>query len=509
MSGELLRGRTLEGDHTLDTDVVICGGGAGGCMAARELARAGLDVVLLEAGDDQLPYMFTQREDEMVPRMFVRAGGQRTTDLSMLVLSGHGLGGSTTHNINLCKRAPDPILESWQDELGVEGVGPASMAPFFAMVEQDLGVRAIDEALMSAHNLLFKQGVERLGYRGGMLSHNRDERCVGSGFCELGCAFDAKLNARRVLVPQAIEAGARLRTDARVERVLLEGDRAVGATATLLGEDGQPTGSVTVRARAVCLAGSAIGSTMLALRSGLPDPHERVGRGLHLHPGAIVAGVFDHDVEAWKGIPQSYECTELLDLAPGSDRRAWIIPSFAHPASTAALMPGFGPDLMRRMSQYHRVAALAVMVHDETEGRVTADGDRARIEYEPNAGDRRQLALGARAAARILLAAGAREVIVPALPAISIRRERDTEAIGADRFLPHDAELTAVHPMGTLRMGRDPRRSVTDARGAFHSVRNLWVVDGSLFPTSIGVPPQISIYAFSAKVASHVRETLD
>lgn len=503
-----MRGRTLEGEHDLDADVVICGGGAGGCMAARELARAGLDVVLLEAGDDQLPFMFTQREDEMIPRMFVRAGGQRTADLSMLVLSGHGLGGSTTHNINLCKRTPSPILEQWGDELGVEGVGPEALAPFFAQVERDLGVRAIVEAQMSAHNLLFREGVERLGFRGGMLSHNRDERCVGSGFCELGCAFDAKMNARRVLVPQAIAAGGRVRTDCRVERVILEGGSAVGATATLLAEDGEPQGTITVRARAVCLAGSAIGSTLLALRSGLPDPHERIGRGLHLHPGAIVAGVFDRDVEAWHGIPQSYECTELLDLTPGSDRRAWIIPSFAHPASTAALMPGFGPELMRRMREYRRVAALAVMVHDETEGRVRADGDRARIEYAPNASDRRQLALGSRAAARILLAAGAREVVVPALPPITIRRERDIGAITADRFLPHDAELSAVHPMGTLRMGRDPSRSVTDARGAFHAVPRLWAVDGSLFPTSIGVPPQISIYAFAAKVASHVRHAL-
>lgn len=502
MSGRLERGRELAGEAEWRADVVICGGGAGGCMAARELARAGLDVVLLEQGDDQLPHTFTQREDEMIPRMFARAGGQRTADRSMLVLSGHGLGGSTVHNLNLCKRTPDAILDRWADEHGLEGVGPGDMAPFFAMVERDLGVRAIDEARMNAHNRLLREGVERLGVRGGMLSHNRDERCIGSGFCELGCAFDAKMNARRVLVPEAIAAGARVVTDARVRRVLLEGDRAAGAVAAL------PSGELTVRARAVCLAGSAIGSALLALESELPDPHDRLGRGLRLHPGAVVAGVFDREVEAWKGIPQSYECTELLDFTPGSERRAWIVPSFAHPAATATLMPGFGPSLMRRMRDYPRVAALAVMVHDETEGRVRADGDRASIEYAPNAADRHQLARGARLAARILLAAGAREVVVPAVPPVVVRRERDASEITADRFLPHDAELSAVHPMGTLAMGRDPARSVTDARGAFHAVRGLWAVDGSLFPTSIGVPPQISIYAFAAKVASHVRDAL-
>ncbi len=506
MSGSLLGGRALDGDHALEADVVICGGGAGGSMAARELARAGLDVILLEQGVDQLPHTFTQREDERIPRLFARAGGQRTADRSMLVLSGRGLGGSTLHNINLCKRTPEPILDRWEQDLGVAGA--REMAPFFEMVERDLGGNANNEAQMNAHNRLFREGVERLGYRGGRLSHNRDERCVGSGFCELGCAFDAKMNARRILVPQAIEAGARVYTDARVDRVLLEGDRARGAIATLLDERGEARGALTVRARAVCVAGSAIGSAMLAHDSELPDPHERIGRGLHLHPGAVVAGVFNREIDAWRGIPQSYECTELLDFEEESDRRAWIIPSFAHPASTAALMPGFGPSLMRRMREYRHIAALAVMVHDETEGRVSADGDRARIDYAPNARDRDQLARGSRAAARILLAAGAREVVVPALPPITIRRERDVRAIEAERFRPHDAVLSAVHPMGTLAMGRDPRTSVTDSRGEFHAVPGLYAVDGSLFPTSIGVPPQISIYAFAAKIASHVRGAL-
>jgi hypothetical protein len=87
---------------------------------------------------------------------------------------------------------------------------------------------------------------------------------------------------------------------------------------------------------------------------------------------------------------------EMLDPSPGSDRRAWIIPSFAHPASTAAMMPGFGPSLMRRMKDYRRIAALGVMLHDETEGTVSEDGDgRAVIDYAPSASDRSQLALGA------------------------------------------------------------------------------------------------------------------
>ncbi len=509
MTGRLVRGRALgPGDRTESCDVVVCGGGAGGSMAARELARGGLEVVLLEEGGDQAPSDFTQREDEMIPELFAELGGRRTEDLAVLLLSGRGLGGSTVHNTNLCKRIAPEILARWRDEHGLSGLSEETLAPLFAEVERALSVREIPVPHVNRANTLFQRGIESLGFRGGRLSHNRDERCIGSGFCELGCAYDAKLNARRVLIPQAVAAGARVYADARVDRIRIERGVLRHVRATTLDAEGRPRGTLTVRARAVCLAGSAIGSAALALRSELHDPHGRIGRSLRVHPGAAVAGVFDERVEAWRGIPQSVECTEFLDLSPGSERRVWLVPSFAHPIGTAAQIPGFGPSLFRQLRRYGHLVALAAMVHDETEGRVSLEGDRVRIAYVPSDADRAQLALGARGAARILLAAGAREVLVPAMPAITIRAERDLVRITPERFAPHDARLTAVHPMGTLRMGRDPAQSVVDERGRHHFSRAVYVVDGSLFPTSIGGPPQIGIYAFAAKVARGVLEDL-
>lgn len=500
MAGTITHGRDRRGERSVRCDVVVSGGGAGGAMAARELARAGLQVLLLEEGDDQLPGAFTQREDEMIPRLFQEHGGRRSDDLAITILGGRGLGGSTIHNTNLCKRTDPEILRQWREDLGIEGVGESDLAPFFAEVERDLGVAPIAPEQINAHNALVRRGTERLGWRGAVLSHNR-RNCIGSGFCELGCTYDAKLNARKVLVPQALAAGANVWTDARVDRVVHDAARASGVEATLLDARGRPHGRLTVRARAVCLAGSAIGSAAIALRSGIADPHQQIGRSLRIHPAAIVAGIFDRPVEAWKGVPQSWECTEHLDLRPDSEKRVWLVPSFAHPVGTAALMPGFGPSMMRAMRAYPRTAALAAMIHDETAGRVYLDGDRTRIAYVPNAHDRAQLALGAREGARLLLAAGAREVVIPAQPALRVRRESEIRAITAERFGPHDAKLTAVHPMGTLRLGGDPSSSVVDPRGQMHALPGVWVVDGSLFPTSIGGPPQISIFAFSMKVS--------
>jgi choline dehydrogenase-like flavoprotein len=484
-------------------------------MVAADLARAGVSVVVLEEGGDHVGTAFTQREDEMIPELFAELGGRRTDDLAVLVLSGRGLGGSTLHNTNLCKRAAPELIAHWRDAHGLSDLDDAAMAALYDSVERDLGVVPIEEARINPANARVRRGIERLGWRGGVLRHNRDARCIGSGFCELGCTYDGKLNARRVLVPRAVEGGATFVVEAEVERVevrrgaLLE--VRARARSGAAGRARARGARVTVPSpRAVVLAGGAVGSPALALRSELHDPHRRLGASLRLHPGAVAVGVFDEPVEAWRGVPQSVECTEWLDVAPGSERRVWIVPSFAHPAGAAALTPGFGPSLMRAMRDYPRTVGLAAMVHDEAEGRVYLDDDgRVRLAYAPTEADRAQLALGLRACARILLAAGARAVTIPAVPPIVVRTEGEIDAaITAARCVPHDVGLTAVHPMGSLRMGRDPAHSAVDARGRHHHVRGLYVADAGLMPTSLGAPPQLTVYALARRVAASVLEDL-
>lgn len=119
VTGALVRGRDLPGDHTLDVDAVVVGTGAGGSVALRELARAGLDVVALEEGPWSTSRVFDQREDRMLPLLFQDMGGRATEDMAIRVLQGRGVGGSTVHNTNLCKRTPDAILDLWARKYGV------------------------------------------------------------------------------------------------------------------------------------------------------------------------------------------------------------------------------------------------------------------------------------------------------------------------------------------------------------------------------------------------------
>ncbi len=502
---EVLRGREAKAPLRLAADVAVVGTGAGGGMLARELAAAGLRVVALEEGPFSTSADFDRREGPMLELLYQERGARATSDLALRILQGRGVGGSTVHNTNLCKRTPEAILRAWAARHAVVGASPEELAPAFEATERELGVVPIAPAQVNRNNALFLRGVEALGWKGGLLRHNR-AGCAGSGYCELGCPYDAKQNALKVLLPAAVAAGARVVSDARVDEVTLRRGEATGVRGALLGADGRPRGAFSVEASAVCLAGSAVGSAALHAKSGLPDPSGQAGRNLRVHPGAVVAGLFDEEVVGWQGIPQSVECSEFLDFDPDALRCVWLLPAFAHPIGTAALVPGFGAPQAALLRRYRHVAVASAMIHDTSAGRVRVrPGGRIRIDYALNERDRAQLAFGLTQAARILLAAGARQVLVPYEPdPLIVTREAELAQIETRGVRDHELGLVAVHPMGTLRMGEDPRRAVVDSHGEHHAVRRLFVGDGSLFPTSIGVPPQLSIYTFARRVAAHV-----
>jgi choline dehydrogenase-like flavoprotein len=499
----IVHGRDLTSDLALDVDAVVIGTGAGGGMALRELARAGLKAIALEEGAHHTPRDFNQREDDMIPMLFQDAGARTTRDLAIRVLQGRGVGGSTIHNTNLCKRTPDDILDLWRDRYAVTGASPAEMVADFERVERDLSVTEIPAALRNPNNEALHVGARELGWKAGPLKHNR-VGCQLSGFCELGCAYDAKQNVPKVLLPQAEAAGATVYSDVEVLRIVHEKGHVTGVLAAAHDGRGGPRAWIRVKAPIVVLAASAVGSATLAIKSNLPDPFEQVGRGLRLHPGAVVAGRFDRVMNSQYGIPQSYECTEFLSYEEGSDARVWIVPAFAHPIGTASMLPGFGKEHMRAMRTYGNLAVLTAMLHDETAGRVTVDAnERPSIEYEMIERDRAALAKGLVACARLLFAAGAAEVVIPAIPPVRLKSASELDALKMDFVQPHAVPLTAVHPMGTLRMGDDPKLAVVDSHGEHHFVKGLYVADGSLFPTSLGAPPQISIYTFAMRIAKH------
>jgi choline dehydrogenase-like flavoprotein len=500
----VIEASTLKADQSLVCDVVVVGTGAGGGMMARELAEAGVDVIAIEMGANHKPKDFNQLEDEMFERLFQQRGAQATVDMKIRVISGIGVGGSTVHNTNLCRRTPAALLQRWQKEHQVSGALAADLKGAFEKTERELNVKTMGPSELNRGNELFKKGINKLGYKGGFLAHNR-MNCQRSGFCELGCAYDAKQNSAKVLIPKALEMGARVYSGFRAERILQEKGRAAGVAGSVVDTaTGKRRLSFTIKARAVCVAGSAIRSPALLQASEILDEAGMTGKNFRCHPGVIAAGVFDEVVDGWRGIPQSYECTQLLDHND-DQKNIWMVPGFAHPIGTAAMAPGFGATHMSFMRKYRHMAAIIVMLDEEGSGSVKWRGNgRIDIRHSLTALDRKQIVMGLEGASKILLAAGAKEVLIPHHDPLVIKGEDQLGLIKKRGVPDYDLALTGVHPMGTLKMGDNPKSAVVKSTGEHHGLPGLFICDGSVFPTALGVPPQISIYSFSRHFAPHV-----
>ncbi|MHC4390366.1 MAG: GMC family oxidoreductase N-terminal domain-containing protein [Planctomycetota bacterium] len=494
------------GPHDLEADLCVVGTGAGGGPVVRAAVEAGLSVVALEAGGFVRPRDMTQLEHEMLPKLYHEGAARATRDKAIHVHQGKGVGGSTLHNINLCKRTPEVILGQWRAKYGLSGLGATVWDALYEKVESELSVSSLTHKELNGNNRVLKQGCEALGYAGGYLQHNR-QGCMASGFCEVGCPFDAKENALKVYMGPAVRAGATVLTDTWALKIRRNGTRATAVEAiTRNPANGAPGKRVTVHAQAVCSSAGATGTPTLLQRSEVPDPPRLVGSRIHLHPGAAVAGVFEEQLASWIGIPQSWECTEFLDLAEGSEKQVWIIAAFAHPAGVSSILSGFGREHARYMNRYRHLAALSPMIHDHTSGTVRARGDfGVEIEYDLTKRDQAQLMLGVRECARILLAAGAQRAVIPFARMLEITDPEHIEPLlRSDRIKKHDLDLTAVHPMSSCWMGDDPATSCVDSYGRYHHLDNLFVADTSLFPTSTGAPPQLTAYA----LGKHVGRTI-
>ncbi|RME04954.1 MAG: hypothetical protein D6812_03830, partial [Deltaproteobacteria bacterium] len=406
----LIRGRDVEAPFRMEGEVCVVGSGAGGAVAAGETAVAGRKTILLEEGSYLKGTDFTQREDEMIPRIFQDQGGRTTRDMSISILQGRGVGGSTVHNTCLSFRPERAILERWREEYGVE-IGLDDLLPDIERVEKTLRVVEVKPEEVNRNNELFRLGCERLGIPARRPFHNRED-CLGCGFCELGCVFDRKRDMLNTYIPMGLAAGMTLCSDFRVERIVHRRGRVLGVRGIVLDtETGTPRHPFEIRAPRVIVAGGAINTPVLLERSGLAGP--LTGKTLHLHPSVAVAGFFREKVEGWNGTPQTIYTDHFATFKKNGYGGYFLIPGFAHPAGTASMLPGLGRAHFTLMKRFPHMAVAGVLLHDETCGRVRAGKHgQPQISYWPSGVDQRGLMSGIEQAARILLAAGAQEVLL-------------------------------------------------------------------------------------------------
>ncbi len=483
-------------DHTIEADAVVVGTGAGGAAVAYELARRGHAVVLLEEGRYHRREAFNGRVAEMT-RLLYRDMGLTVAlgNIATPVWSGRAVGGSTTINSGTCYRAPADVFDRWQRDDGLRMFSTASMDAYYSRVEDILGVAEGAREHLGGVARVIARGAERMGLSHAPLRRNAPG-CDGQGVCCFGCPTGAKRSTDVSYVPLALERGAMLVTSAKVRQVTLSRGSAVGITGTTAGG-----GKLTVRAKITVVAGGALMTPSLLAASGVRSP--MLGRGLSIHPASKVMALFDERIDMALGIPQSYAIEEFA-------RDGVMFEGASLPFDLAAVsLPFVGRRFTDVMEKYAHLATFGYMIRDTSRGSVRrGPTGRPTVFYSLNNTDAQRMKSATATLCEVFLRAGATRVF----PGISgwdeIRTGAEVDALHRARISPGDLELTAFHPLGTARMGTDPRRSVVGPDHECHTVRDLFVCDGSVVPTPLGVNPQMTIMAMSTRAGEILDERL-
>jgi choline dehydrogenase-like flavoprotein len=500
----------VDRDLVLDADVAIVGTGAGGGVTAEILAAAGLDVVLVEEGPLRSSSDFRMLEAEAYPQLYQESAARKTLDRAITILQGRCVGGSTTVNWTSSFRTPDATLAFWRERFGLSGLTAAELAPWFERMERRLAIGPWTVAA-NENNALLARGAAKLGIATAAIRRNVQD-CWNIGYCGMGCPTNAKRSMLVTTIPAALARGARLVCGARADRLQLERGRATGLDCAALDARGvHATGKrVRIRAKHYVLAAGAIGSPAILIRSRAPDPHRTLGRRTFLHPTVISAALMPQRVDGHAGAPQTIFSDHFLERYPIDGPLGFKLEAPPlHPVLFGMTLQGFGEPhaaLMRSFAHAHAlIALLRDGFHPVSEGGAVGlrDDGSPVLAYPLSAVVWEAVRRALLAMAEIQFAAGAQQV----LPVHEHARPYSSwpEARAAIAALPLEPLLTRVvsaHVMGGCGMADAPRRGVVNAAGRHFQLANVSVHDGSVFPTSLGANPQLTIYALTARNAA-------
>lgn len=489
---------------SVTADVCVVGSGAGGACVAKELAEAGLSVVMVEEGGHYNTQDYLVDDPvRSIARLYRDAGATIIFgNPNIMLAEGRCVGGSTVINGGMCWRTPEKIMKRWQWENEIPDFTPKNMDHYFRRVEKAINATSMIPEAINQESELLKRGADRLGYKIHANIRSQD-RCVGSNLCITGCPTGAKQSALLGYIPKFISKGGEIFTNCRVHKVVTKGNQAVGI-------DGWFVDPITkakkyklkVRSKTVVVCGGAIQTPALLLKSGIRDQAKLLGKNLIVHPNAKVLAVFDEPVNSWHGVNQGYQITEYFDEG------ILMAVNSASPGIIALAMPLEGTQMMQVLKdEFHHLVMGGALIEDTGSGQVRVGPfDTVYASYQINMPDFHKAIRAVALLTEVFFSAGAKKCYLPFAGMHEIRSVDEIPLIFQRKFRPIDLELLTVHIMGTAQMGGDPFRSVVNPYGEFHNIKGLFVADASVFPTSIGVNPQVTIMAIATRTAEHIAE---
>src|SRR3989442_4104120 len=503
-----IRTTTLDGDTTLSCDAVVVGSGAGGGVAAAELSAAGKDVIVLEEGGYYNEADFNQLELAMMRKLYYQGGFAAASDAGVALIAGGCLGGGTVINYTTSFRSPDWLRDEWAQRHGRAAFATDEYTSSLDAVYERLGVN-LSHSRVSASERVLERGLRQLGWHVGYMTRNvqgctQDERC---GFCGYGCQIGAKQSTLKTYLMDAYRRRARIVVNCTVDRVVIEDGRAVGLRATVRQPD-MPAFTLIVRSHAVVVAAGAIGTPAILQRSAVPS--KAIGTSLRLHPSTAVSGIFDEEIRPWEGTLQALYSDEFTDL-DGQHFGPKIESAPLHPALLALVTPWRKPDQYSRlMRSLPNLSLTGILLRDSGAGQVSTSDGAPQMTYRLSRPDLAHMRKGIEAGVRILEAAGAKEIFTSQAAYVAYRPgqrggvEAFMNEVDRHGYGPGQMGYVSFHQMGSCRMGNDPATSVIGPDHQAHTVKGLFIADGSAFPSASGVNPMITIMAMAHRASRFI-----
>lgn len=509
--GRIFVGAEIEADREIDCDVCIIGSGAGGSVLAEQLVARGLSVVMLEEGGYHTRREFDLRESTAFPNLYQELGNRTTDDLSISILQGRSVGGGTTVNWCSSFRTPVRILDHWRDAHGVQGLSEEALRPHWEAIERRLHIVEWPEDRINRNNRVLWDGCGKLGYSRGLIKRNVSN-CANIGYCGMGCPIDAKQSMLVTIIPDAVEKGLTVYANASARQLRLQGRRVAAVDVEILdATTNRRSGrKLIVKPKVTAVSCGALNSPALLLRSGLTG-RGRVGKRTFLHPVVVMAAEFEEPVEAFSGAPQSVHSHHFVERGPDKIGFFLEVPPI-HPMLAATTFTGFGLQYEERLSRLPYLNACIALTVDGllpgdeggTVGLRSGEDGRLRIEYPLGKAYWEAFRTACKEMARIQFAAGAKQVVSLHYEPVVLRSASEIDRLDSAPWEKLRVRVVTAHQMGGCAMGGDPARSVVDSTLRYRDLDNLFVVDGSVFPTSLGVNPQESIYGIARWGARHV-----
>lgn len=510
---KLFSHKDIERSQDLECDVCIIGSGAGGATLAAGLAEEGFDVIMLEAGQHRWRKDFNMDEGEALQNLYQESGLRTTADLSISILQGQCVGGSTTINWTTCFRTPERILKLWQSKYGATELSSELLKPHFEAVEARLNVHPWPKESINPNNRVILDGCEALGWEASTLRRNV-KGCANSGYCGMGCPVDGKQGMLVTYIPDALKSGMRLYTNVRAERIEYSMTQAEQVIAQVWNpQTNRFTGkTLRIRAKIIVSSAGAINGPALFLRSGLNN-NGLVGTRTFLHPVVGISAQFKEQINGFYGAPQSASSHHFIDR--GNDKVGFFIEAApTHPMLAATALSVFGTDqqlFMKNLAHSSFLIALHVdgILEGDNGGTVSLKSDgRINIDYPISDQLKEAFLASHQALCKLALAAGAEQVSTLHPEPLVLKSSNDLPSLSSKTYGGLEHGIFTAHQMGGLRLGSDPATSVVNPNLQHHQLNNLFVVDGSVFPTALGVNPSLTIYALAHRARATIKNLL-